>query len=106
MIFLFAFQSSMSSMPWTLCSEIFPTHLRGVSNALTTTANFTFNYLVSALFLTATSTSTGKVTAYLLIAGFCLAAWIFIYKWVPETKGKSLRECTELFMSSFYINEI
>lgn len=81
---------TMSPMPWTLCSEIFPTHLRGVSNALTTTANFTFNYLVSAMFLTATSTNTGKVISYLIIACFALLAYCFVYRYIPETKGKSL----------------
>jgi len=90
---------SMSPIPWTLCTEIFPTHVRGLSNSLTTTSNFLFNYFVSAVFLTATSSEVGKVVSYLVLALFAVLAWIFVYTCVPETKGKSLQDCVDLFMT-------
>jgi len=80
----------MSGPPWTICSEIFPTKVRGVSNSLTTFSNFLFNYFIAAVFLTATSTQLGKILSYLAIAMFISATWVFVYFSVPETKGKSL----------------
>jgi len=38
------------------------------------------------------STDTGKVLAFLILAGFTVAAFVFIYKMVPETKGKPITE--------------
>ena len=98
-IYLFSFQMGISGQPWSLCSEIFPTHVRGVSNSITTFANFFFNFIVAAVFLSATSTDTGKVISYLIIASFCLVGYCFINKFVPETKGRSLQECVHLFMT-------
>ena len=98
-VFLFCFQMGVSGQPWTLCSEIYPTHVRGVSNSLTTFSNFAFNFVVAAVFLSATSTNWGKVISYLIIAIFCLLSYCFVNRYVPETKGKSLKECVHLFMS-------
>ena len=89
----------MSGTVWTLCSEIFPTHVRGVSNSLTTFSNFFFNYIVAAVFLSATSTETGKILSYLVLGGFCAAAYCFVNRYVPETRGKPLEECVNLFMT-------
>ena len=98
-LFLFCFQMGISGQPWTLCSEIFPTHVRGVSNSLTTFSNFFFNYIVAAFFLSATSTDIGKVVSYLVIAFFILCTFFFIKKYVHETKGRPLDECVRLFMT-------
>jgi hypothetical protein len=35
--FLFAFGIGMASTPWTACAEIFPLHVIGTANSLTTT---------------------------------------------------------------------
>ena len=98
-VFLFCFQMGMSGTVWTLCSEIYPTHVRGVSNSLTTFSNFFFNYIVAAVFLSATSTETGKIVSYIVIAFFCALAFCFIKTYIPETKGKPLEECVNLFMT-------
>ena len=98
-VYLFFFQSGISGQPFALCSEIFPTHVRGVSNSLTTFTNFVFNFFIAAVFLSATSTDFGKVISYLVITCFCISAYCFVKKYVPETRGRPLNECVHLFMT-------
>ena len=98
-LFLLIFQAGISPQPWALATEIFPTRVRGVSNSITTFSNFASNYIISSVFLTATSTDIGKVVSYLAIAFVAIVAWIVIYNFVPETKGKTMDECVEIFMS-------
>jgi MFS transporter, SP family, galactose:H+ symporter len=98
-VYLFFFQLGMSSQPWTVCSEIYPTHVRGITNSMTTFSNFLANFLVANFFLTATSTDSGKVISYIVIGTFCGMTWLFVYFLVPETKGRPLDSCVSLFMS-------
>jgi hypothetical protein len=85
-----------AAQPWTVCGEIFPAHLRGIANSITTTTNWLFNYLLSAVFLVITSTDFGKIISYIILALSCFLAYWFTYMYVPETKDHTLEECVEL----------
>lgn len=91
-MFLWFFAVGLGATPWAINSEIFPMHLRGIGNSMGTTANWITNYFVSQIFLTATSTKIGEVATFSSLALICGLFWIFIYKRVPETKGKPIDE--------------
>ena len=97
MAYLACFSPGMGPQPWTVNSEIYPLHLRGAANGISTTANWVANYAVSSVFLTSTEQPIGKVLSYIAIALFCLMAFAFIYTLLPETKGKTLNEIIVLF---------
>jgi hypothetical protein len=59
--------------------------------ALATMVNWTFNFLVSCFFLQLTM-AIGKAGTFRLYAGFGVAAVVFFWHWLPETKGRSLEE--------------
>jgi MFS family permease len=88
--FICFFTISLSGVVWTFNSEIFPIHLIGTGNSLATSCNWLSNFIVSSTFLTITSTDAGKVYAYLILCGFSISAWIFVYYLVPETKGYTI----------------
>ncbi len=90
--YLAFFSIGMGATPWTVNSEIYPLHLRGIGNSMSTLGNWLGNYLISALFLTATETDTGEVITYFVLGGFCMGAFLFIYLLLPETKGKTIEE--------------
>lgn len=90
MLYLAFFSIGLGNTPWTVNSEIYPLHLRGVGMSLATTTNWVSNYIISQLFLTLTSSSVGKVVTFACIAVFCVFAWLFVYYLLPETKGKSI----------------
>lgn len=77
-------------------------HLRGIANSITTTTNWLFNYLLSAIFLIITSTEAGKLISYTILGLSCFVAYYFVYLYVPETKGCSLDECVRLVQLTQY----
>jgi SP family myo-inositol transporter-like MFS transporter 13 len=91
-LYLLFFSIGMANTPWSVNTEIYPIHLIGTGNSLSTATNWLSNFVVSSLFLTITATDTGKVYAFLILGGFSVVAWIFIYKLLPETKGKTILE--------------
>jgi MFS transporter, SP family, ERD6-like sugar transporter len=50
LLFLLCFGIGMSSTPWTVCSEVFPLHVIGTANSLTTTTNWLSNFVVAWFF--------------------------------------------------------
>lgn len=95
-LYLAFFSIGIGCTPWTLNSEIYPLHLRGVGISLSTTANWVSNYVVAQLFLTLTSTDIGEVVTFVCIGIFTICTWIFVYFLVPETKGKDIDEIVVL----------
>lgn len=83
--------SGLGCVPWTVMSEVFPSSINGFGSAVSTTANWTLNFVVSLTFLPLSSLITVGGTFY-VYAGLSVLALLFIYFVVPETKGKSLDE--------------
>ena len=90
MLYLAFFSIGLGNAPWTVNSEIYPLHLRGVGISLSTTTNWLSNYFVSQVFLTLISTDLGKVVTFACISLFSVLAFIFVYFLLPETKGKPI----------------
>lgn len=59
--YMFIFSVGMGATPWTVNSEIYPLHLRGIGNSMSTLGNWLSNYFVSAVFLTAVDSENGQV---------------------------------------------
>lgn len=91
LVFIFGFAIGFGPVVWILCAEIFPIKGRDAGVTLTTTANWTFNWLVSFSFLIVIkhfgASGTFTVFTVLLVLSF-----IFVMCFVPETKGVSLEQ--------------
>lgn len=82
---------SLAPITWVLISEIFPNRIRGQAVAIAVSAMwlacfvliYTFPFLQGAL---------GVAATFWLYAGICAAGFVFILKYLPETKGKSLEQ--------------
>ena len=95
-IYLAAFAPGMGPMPWTINSEIYPLHVRSRCVGLATSVNWLCNLLVAFTFLSITRAFT-TYGAFWLYAVIAFAGWIFLYKALPETKGRGLEEIQQLF---------
>ncbi len=89
--FIICFAFSMGPVVWTVINEVFPAHIRGRAVAVATAVNWGSAYLVSQFFLTVVG-EIGNSMTFWLFALFCVAAWVWIYLRVPETKGSSLEQ--------------
>jgi SP family galactose:H+ symporter-like MFS transporter len=76
---------------WLLISEIFPFAVRGRGMSVATVANWGSNLAVALVFLDLIRLL-GPASTFLLFAGLTVAAFVFAWSLVPETKGRTLEE--------------
>lgn len=89
------FMMSWGPICWVLISEIFPNTIRGKAVAIAVAFQWIFNYIVSSTFPPLYDFS--PMVAYGLYGAICVIAAIFVWRWVPETKGKTLEDMTSLW---------
>ncbi len=82
---------SLAPIVWVVISEIFPNRIRGAAMAISTIALWTASFLLTYTF-PLLNEALGAAGTFWLYGVICLAGFIFIYKKLPETKGKSLEE--------------
>ncbi|MCH5346073.1 MAG: D-xylose transporter XylE [Muribaculaceae bacterium] len=103
MVYSASFMFSWGPICWVLISEIFPNTIRGAAVAIAVAFQWIFNFIVSSTFvpmynMTMPGFETfGHMFAYALYAVICIVAAIFVWKLVPETKGKTLEDMTALW---------
>ncbi|KAB5556292.1 hypothetical protein DKX38_007201 [Salix brachista] len=84
------FAVGMSGIPWVIMSEIFPLDVKASAGSLVTFVNWSGSWIVTYSFsfmLDWSSTGT-----FFFFAAVCGVTALFIWKWVPETKGRTLEE--------------
>lgn len=89
------FMMSWGPICWVLIAEIFPNTIRGKAVAIAVAFQWIFNYIVSSTFPAMYDFS--PMFAYSLYGIICVAAAIFVWRWVPETKGKTLEDMSKLW---------
>ena len=92
-VFIGAFAMALGPIPWILCSEIFPTRVRGRAMSLATFVIWTSCYIVAQTFpMLNDSPKIGPAVTFWVYAGCSLLGLLFVIGMVPETKGRSLEE--------------
>jgi sugar porter (SP) family MFS transporter len=90
-VYVACFAFGLGPIFWLLISEIYPLAVRGAAMSTATVANWAMNLVVAVTFLTLVSV-VGRATTFWIYGAITVIAWIFIYKLVPETKGKTLEQ--------------
>ncbi|HSV23441.1 MAG TPA: sugar porter family MFS transporter [Xanthobacteraceae bacterium] len=96
MVYVASFAISLGPIFWLLIAEIYPLKIRSSSEGLAAAFNWGSNLLVSLTFLTLLE-MIGSARTFWLYGLFAIAAWIFSYFRVPETKGRTLEEIEEFW---------
>ena len=103
MVYSASFMFSWGPICWVLISEIFPNTIRGAAVAIAVAFQWIFNFIVSSTFLPMYNMSLGSMEnfghafSYSLYGVICILAAIFVWKLVPETKGKTLEDMSRLW---------
>ena len=89
--YIVCFAMSLGPIGWILVSEVFPLKIRGVAMSVCTVSNFAFNFFVVASFPVLLNRIGGAWTFWMfgIVSILCI---IFVYFFVPETKGISLEQ--------------
>lgn len=91
--FIAAFAMALGPIPWILCSEIFPTRVRGRAMSLATFVIWTSCYVVAQTFpMLNDNPAIGPAKTFWAYAGFSLIGLLFVMLMVPETKNRSLED--------------
>jgi MFS transporter, SP family, galactose:H+ symporter len=92
-----SFAIGIGPITWVILSEIYPLKVRGKAMTVAIFGNWVFNYLVSLTFLDLIG-KIGPQGTFLMYALISAVAFWFIYRYIPETKGKSLEEIESLLI--------
>ena len=102
-IYSASFMFSWGPICWVYIAEIFPNTIRGAAVAVAVAFQWIFNFIVSSTFVPmfnmhiVPGDNFGHWFTYGLYGAVCVAAALFVWRLVPETKGKTLEEISLLW---------
>ena len=103
MVYSASFMFSWGPICWVYIAEIFPNTIRGAAVAVAVAFQWIFNFIVSSTFVPMFNMHLeagdhfGHWFTYGLYGIVCVAAALFVWRLVPETKGKTLEEISLLW---------
>lgn len=100
-VFIASFAFSLGPVVWTVINEVFPARVRGRGIALATAVNWGSAYLVSQFFLSLVQ-AIGSSMTFWLFAAFCAISFVWVYRYVPETKQKSLEQIQQMWSAKLH----
>jgi sugar porter (SP) family MFS transporter len=100
--YIASFAMSLGPVVWVVISEIFPTRIRGRAMGIATLTLWAANYLVSQTFPMLNEQSWlverfHHAFPFWLYGAMCIVTVFFVWRFVPETKGKSLEDIEHLW---------
>ncbi|MCL7033037.1 hypothetical protein MKW94_020829 [Papaver nudicaule] len=95
-IYFCTFVMGFGPIPNILCSEIFPTRVRGLCIAICALVFWTGDIIVTYS-LPVMLNSIGLAGVFGIYAIVCFISWVFVFLKVPETKGMPLEVIQEFF---------
>jgi SP family xylose:H+ symportor-like MFS transporter len=103
LVYSASFMFSWGPITWVLIAEIFPNTIRGAAVAIAVAFQWISNFIVSSSFVPmfnmhlTEGDDFGHWFTYGLYGTICVLAALFVWKLVPETKGKTLEDMTKLW---------
>jgi len=94
--FIASFAIGVGGTGWTLQGEVFPTAVRGQAAAFAAMIDWLANFLVIEVF-PVSQNAIGLDGVLVVFAGLCALAIVFIWKFLPETKGLPVEDIIGLF---------
>ena len=97
-IFLFVFIAShgigQGAVIWVFISEIYPNHLRSAGQSFGTSTHWVLAAIIPSL-VPLLFTSIGAGVVFAIFAFMMVLQLLFVYFWMPETKGVSLESLSQ-----------
>jgi SP family arabinose:H+ symporter-like MFS transporter len=91
LLYIAFFASAMGPLVWVVMAEIFPIKVRGAAMGLATLALWLADFAVTLTF-PVISDRFHPSSAFWLYAAMCALDLVFMWRFLPETKGRTLEE--------------
>lgn len=82
-------------LPWAIMGELFPSNVKSISSTFTASGCWILGWMLLKFFDPVMEVI-GIGPSFWLFSGFCFLSIIFVYKYLPETSGKSLQEIQDI----------
>jgi SP family arabinose:H+ symporter-like MFS transporter len=100
-LFIAAFAMALGPVGWLFCSEIFPNKVRGRAMSLAALTVWVSCYIVAQTFpMLNDNPAIGPAKTFWAYALVSLFAFIFVFAFLPETKGRTLEQIEESWSSA------
>lgn len=99
-VYVMGFAWSWGPLGWLVPSEIFPLEIRSAAQSINVSVNMLFTFLVAQIFLTMLCHM--KFGLFFFFAFFVVVMSIFIYYFLPETKGVPIEEMGLIWKKHWY----
>lgn len=93
--YIATFAFTLGPVVWVLLSEIYPNFIREKALSIASCALWTATFVV--VLVTPALLSLSPIFNFILFGCFNVVGFFMVFKWLPETKGKSLEEMDELW---------
>ncbi len=96
-VYIVGFSFSWGPITWVLLAEIYPNSIKGQAMSIAVASQWIANFVVSQTFpmldgSSALNAAFNHGFAYWLYGGCAVLAAVFVWKYIPETKGRSLED--------------
>ena len=85
------FAFSQGAVIWVFIAEIFPNDLRAIGQSVGSFTHWIMAAIIAAIFPALTAV-VGPGNTFALFALMMMFQWIFVFVWMPETKGRTLED--------------
>ncbi|KAK3188128.1 hypothetical protein Dsin_027689 [Dipteronia sinensis] len=99
-IYVSGFAWSWGPLGWLVPSEIFPLEIRSAAQSINVSVNMLFTFAVAQVFLNMLCHL--KFGLFLFFAFFVMVMSIFVYFFIPETKGIPIEEMGQVWKKHWY----
>ncbi|KAG6430819.1 hypothetical protein SASPL_108892 [Salvia splendens] len=99
-LFVMAFGWSWGPLGWTVPSEIFALETRSAGQSITVAVNLFFTFVIGQAFLSMLCVF--KFGIFLFFAGWIVVMTLFVYLFLPETKGVPIEEMSFLWKKHWF----
>ncbi|CAK9327396.1 unnamed protein product [Citrullus colocynthis] len=99
-IYVAGFAWSWGPLGWLVPSEIFPLEIRSAAQSVNVSVNMLFTFIIAQVFLTMLCHL--KFGLFIFFAFFVLVMSIFIFFFLPETKGIPIEEMNQVWKTHWY----
>lgn len=90
-----AFEISCGPILWILLSELYPLGVRGIAMSIGSTSCWLWTVSVTLLFPILLE-AIGDIAVFGIFTGVCAGAWVWMWLYIPETKGRTLEQIEDM----------
>ncbi|EFA12961.1 facilitated trehalose transporter Tret1-2 homolog [Tribolium castaneum] len=94
-VYIITYCLGFGPLPWAVMGELFPGNIKSVASTVTAAGCWFLGFILTKYF-SLVSDLIGQAGSFGIFAACCVGAGVFVYKYLPDTSGKSLQEIQDM----------